>query len=587
MLRPYQQDALSAIRDHAHDGVSRQLIVMATGLGKTVVAAHVPQLIGLKERRKRALFLVHRDELAYQACAQFQRINPDLHVGMEKAQHRVTPDADIVVASVQTLGHEQRRNRFAPEDFALVQVDESHHLSRRNQQWLSVLRHFRVLKGEPNENRHCLLTGWTATPGRADNEGLEVAFDKISFTYDLRNGIKDGYLVPIQAFRAETEVDLSEVRTTAGDFNLRDLERTVNTPERNELIAREYLKIQPPGPSLFFVTDICHAHDLADTLQRRGVRVYPLSGKIPEEERRRLVDALRNREIDGISSCGIFNEGVDVPAVVAGWLCRPTKSGLLMRQQIGRILRPCPAPEELEAMRERGERPAWVKDAAIIVDFADVTGKHQLCTVASLFGLRRDYNPKGHDLLAQVDEIEQLELEHPHVDLRQARDIDALRTSLRTLDLLAPPQIPSELRDISNLSWLKEPSGVLHLGLMDGTMLSVRENTLGQYELSQHVKGIRSLIYVARDLKEAVARAERDIPMVDRKTLAAEASWKKQPPSDAQIRYWHVLDPKARREFRTWQELRRFVLERYEGGDGSYSRGAISSRIDALQTARQ
>ncbi len=102
-------------------------------------------------------------------------------------------------------------------------------------------------------------------------------------------------------------------------------------------------------PSLFFCVDKKHSHDLSACMRDHGVRVYPLTEDTPKDQRTRFVRLFKSGEIDGLAACGILSEGFDAPTAVGGFLCRPTKSGLLYRQMVGRILRPCPAPT--------GERP--------------------------------------------------------------------------------------------------------------------------------------------------------------------------------------------------------------------------------------
>jgi superfamily II DNA or RNA helicase len=578
--------------------VTRQLIVQATGVGKAVQAAMVPDAIHMP-RNKRALFLVHRDELVFQAAEKFSKYNPHLTVGIEKAEYRAD-SSDIVVASVQTLGkatnegtdgdvswaYGKRIRQFAPEQFALIQVDESHHLSAKSQQWVAVLRYFRVLKGEENEEKGRLLCGWTATPNRSDNMGLELFFQKIVHEYGIREASKDGWLAPIRAFRVETEVDLSKVHTSMGDFDVAELEDAINTPERNELVARKYLEIDPPGPSIFFTSSVQHSHDLSDVMRKHGKKVYPLSGKTPDDERKRFIRLIKDGAIDGLASCGVLNEGTDLPAVVAAFMVRPTKSGLLYRQMCGRVLRCHPSPEELAEMTAHGEKPAFVKPFALIVDFCDNTGRHQLVGAATLFGLREKFDAKGKPLLDQVEEIEKIEQEHPGLDLRSCANLDAIKQSLQKLDLLKPPETPEEIRKVSRFNWLREAQDAYHLGLFDGAMLSIRVDTLGNFEIYRHVRGVRTKLWVAKSLKEALSEAEREIPDRDRQVMVATASWRREPPTDKQIGRLFYLDRKLRSQFKNAQDLYQFSLQRYHGGDGSFSRGSISQKISSLEVSR-
>ena len=587
MLRPYQTECLSEIRRYAQTGVTRQLVVHPTGTGKAVTASHVPEALHMP-RNKRMLFLVHRNELATQAADKLHKYNPALSVGIEKAEQRAG-DADLVVASVQTIGQKNgsRISRFNPDDFTIVQVDEAHHASHKAQQWLGVLRYFRVLKGEPDEDKGRILIGWTATPNRGDNEGLEIAFSQIVHNYDIRTAVTDGWLAPIVAWRIESEIDLSHVKTEMGDFCVPDLASAVNTPDRNELIARKYEEICPGKPAIFFTCNVAHSVDLATTLRDHHFKVYPISGKTPDDERKRFLRMFQAGDIQGLTSCAVLSEGVDLPAAEVGVMARPTKSGLLFRQQIGRILRPYPSPEDLAEMASRGAEPAYIKPNALIIDVCDVSGRHSLISSPTLFGLRRDYNAQGKPLIEQVEEIEALETEHPGEVLRSAPNLDAIKTSLHRLDLLAAPTTPPELRKISRFVWLREQEGAFHLGLMDGALLSVRVNTLGQWDVYRHMKGIRTKLWVAHDLKEAVRHAEEEIPAREAKILSTEAGWRREGPTEKQAARLIMRDRKLRQEFGNTEKLYAFLCERFEHGDLSASRGNISARISSLEEARR
>jgi hypothetical protein len=335
--------------------------------------------------------------------------------------------------------------------------------------------------------------------------------------------------------------------------------------------------------------DIQHAMDLSEILRTHGVKVYPISGRTSEDECRRLMRLINEGAIDGLASAGKLTEGVDCPRVMSAQMCRPTKSQLLYTQMIGRVLRPFPAPEELAQMSAEGITPKWIKPHATVVDYVDVCGRHSLITTPRLFGLRAEFNPKGGDMMAQAEEIEALQEAHPSLDLHEEADLEAvkaklekLKTSLRTLDLLAPPRVPEALRKLSKFVWLQDGEGSYHIGLMNGDMLSARENTLGQFEIYRHSKGVRVQLNVAGDLKEAVAMAEKEIPSTDRKVMMSDAAWRKEPLTEKQAWKLHQLSGQIRQQFKSYTELYKFGRGRFESGDINYSRGSISEKIDSL-----
>lgn len=373
-LRIYQEQSLAAIKADMAAGYYRLLLVTATGCGKTVVCAHVPDLVEQRQKRKRGIFIVHRDELVLQAADKFAQYNPHLRVGIEKAKQRAD-DADIVIASLQTIGrskvtdvggHEvieysKRLMAYDPDQFIWQIVDEGHHAT--SPQYTGVLKYMRCLKGDPDCDPKKLLLLVTATPNRSDNIGLEKIVDKITFNYGIRPAIKDKWLVRPICHRVETEVDISKVHTVAGDFNPAELVDVINTPVRNELVAQEYLRNRPQGGAFFFTVNVKHAHDLGDVLRGNGIRVYPISGDTPDTECRRFMRLINEGAIDGLASAGklcldekteiLTNQGwTGIDAMTMDHLVANWDSGSVFFKQPRAIVR---------RLLEEGERMVSVK----------------------------------------------------------------------------------------------------------------------------------------------------------------------------------------------------------------------------------
>ncbi len=278
-LRDYQLEALSNVKIAMDDGINKQLIVVPTGGGKTEIFAKIPEAINMQ--RGEAMFVcVQRDELAYQAMDKLQRRNPDLKVSLEKAQYKAELDADIIVASIQTLGmskqsadgewvHSARLLKFDPSRFKAIIFDEVHHLPSKI--YHGTLRHFQVFKPDfAYDDPSRLLIGVTATPShRSDGQGLELFFDKIVFNRDLRDMIQQGWLANLKAFRVDTEVDLAGVSVRQGDFATKELEETVNTTARNRLIVEKYKELGNGLSALAFTVDRRWAEAALPSLSRR------------------------------------------------------------------------------------------------------------------------------------------------------------------------------------------------------------------------------------------------------------------------------------------------------------------------------
>jgi superfamily II DNA or RNA helicase len=223
-LRPYQHEALAAIDyavNHPKHWMSRPLVVLPTGTGKTVIFAH---LIASQPRDGdwglRALILVHRDELVRQTCEKLEMVDASLSVGVVKAE-RNEMEAEVIVASVQTLGRPDRLEQLAkyrpdwhgdywdePEEasFQVVIVDEAHHATAPTYR--------RVL--DRLDWRYCI--GFTATPERGDKAGLGQVWDGIVYQKSILEMITAGYLSDLRAMRITLRADLDQVHTRHGDF---------------------------------------------------------------------------------------------------------------------------------------------------------------------------------------------------------------------------------------------------------------------------------------------------------------------------------------------------------------------------------
>lgn len=350
VLRDYQQecvDALVAAGDGSH------LVVMATGLGKTVTFAHMPRL-------GRMLILSHRDELVRQPQKYF-----DCPFGIEKAGE-TSDGEDVVSASVQTLSKESRLRRFEPGEFDVVVTDEAHH---------AIAPSYRKVVEYLEPRVHI---GFTATPNRDDGRGLNRVFDDIVFERDLKWGIQNGYLSDIDCRRVLVSWKTRGLKSQAGDFALRALSEVVNTAKTNVQVAAAYEQYAV-GQTLVFASSVDHAYALSELI--RGSRV--VDGRTPVEERRELIAAFTNREIPALINFGVFTEGTDLPLIETVLLARPTKNQALYAQMVGRGLRLAPGKPYLR-----------------LIDCMGVSESSRLCTAPSLFGFNEDeFSPAARKCL--------------------------------------------------------------------------------------------------------------------------------------------------------------------------------------------
>jgi ATP-dependent helicase IRC3 len=575
-LRPYQNEFIEAVEAEHAAGNNKQLGQLPTGTGKTEVVAGIAQRMVAKEK---LIFLVATDELAFQGVDKLQRRNPDKRVGMEKAQYTADPERDdIVVASIQTIGktkkpkadslfadeddfaYSDRLRKFDASQFTHIICDESHHITAPT--YHGPLRYFNVFKPEPQfDDPTKLLLGVTATVNRSDNLGLEKYFDKIVFRRDLRDMIKQKWLVDIKAFRIATETNLAGVSIRGGDFARGELEKVVNTRERNNLVVDKYLSLGEGMPFIAFSVDIAHSDDMAAVFQERGIKAYAISSNTPKDTRRALVEAFRKREIQGLVSCQALLEGFDAPCASVALWCRPTKSPVVYQQGIGRVLRPYPAPEESEGWGE------WRKPFAIIIDFVDMAGRHALCTVPTLLGLKPTFDMKGQLAIETVEAVEELQKKAKGaIQESLYSDLETLRGMVEKIDLFAKPIIPDEVKRWSQFAWVTGMAAGYTLVLPSETF-SVKENALGQFEVFQSVNGARTFLKTAADLQAAFRFADSLVPQEARILVKQAALWRLEEASDKQIKFLGILYPEMRREFPTYEAFTQAMQARYSKGD--------------------
>lgn len=337
-----QKEALDALDLTRQEGYRRGLVVLATGLGKTWLSAFDAVQMGAR----RILFVAHREEILYQAAETYLRIKPDSRVGFYMGKQR-DRTVDILCASVQTLGKETHLERFSPQHFDYIVVDEFHHAAAPV--YHRLLNYF-----APQ-----FLLGLTATPDRTDRSDiLSLCDDNLVFEYPLFDGVKGDFLVPFHYYGIyDDSVDYSEIPWRNGKFDPNLLANKLATLGR----ARHALRIwrqHKQSRTLAFCVSRLHADFMASQFAKEGVRAAAVHGE-SEMSRGEALERLQSGQLDVVFSVDLFNEGVDLPAIDTVLLLRPTESKILFLQQIGRGLR---------------KSAATGKDKLIILDFV---GNHQ------------------------------------------------------------------------------------------------------------------------------------------------------------------------------------------------------------------
>lgn len=566
-LRDYQQEALQAISndffaDHRDRKAWRQLIVLPTGTGKTVLFAGLQQhdpiadwLQQFKRDQRKMLVIAHREELLDQAADKFQRTNPDLRIEIEQAERRASDLADVVIASVQTMAARagKRMGKFDPDQFRIVVVDEAHHATAPTYQ--TILQYFGFIPDDtwmadtkptgPNvtaeqrllwqrerltawdaiANTDRLLLGVTATPKRGDNIGLEAIFQRIPFSKNMRSMIEAGYLCRLRAFRVESDISLDNVHTRAGDFDLGELSDTVNTDTRNRLAIDAWFKHAAHRKTVAFCVDVKHAHDLAEAFQAAGVKAVPISGNTPNDERRDILARFKHGKIPVLTNCNLLTEGFDEPDIGCILHTRPTKSSLLYIQMTG-----------------RGTRIAPDKPDCIIIDVVDMTRRHSLVTVPELFGLPPRFNTEGFDLLHTVQKVEEAKAKHDQVDFSGIESIADLNTRIKEVNIWTNVDC-ANIREFSQFAWIRDGDDKYRLPYpvpnpeWEREHLEIQEDALGQWAVTLLQGQRRVSLFAGLELQSAIVQAEdwlrqkrpRAVSCVNR-----DAKWRSDPMTPAQ-----------------------------------------------------
>lgn len=382
-LRGYQFEAVEAVEE-AWKSRRSTLLVMATGLGKTVTFAHIAARIP----RGRIMVIAHREELIRQGAAKIEAVtgNPcEIEMADERADGNRFQQSRVVMASKDTL-HEKRLARFNPDNFSALIIDEAHH---------AVSPSYRSIVNWFTKNPALKVLGVTATPDRLDEQALGKVFESCAFVYDIVDGINDGWLTPIsQRLVRVDSLDYSRLHTVAGDFNGRELAELMEYEENLHKVADPILKLARWKKTLVFAASVAHAERLAEILNRhRTNSARMVSGKTPKEERSRILADYRKPagalgSFQFLVNVGVFTEGFDEPTIELVAIARPTESRSLYAQMIGRGTRPLPGlVDHLDTADARLDSIARSKKPCLeVLDFEGNAGRHKLVTVADVLG---------------------------------------------------------------------------------------------------------------------------------------------------------------------------------------------------------
>ncbi|MGE0483493.1 MAG: DEAD/DEAH box helicase [Gammaproteobacteria bacterium] len=312
-LRPHQERAVRELRDGFRAGHLRQILVMPTGAGKTVTAAHIADCA--RRNGNLPLFIVDRIALADQAVETMVRAGLRTSL-LRGAESRMVTGHDVVVASIQTLAR-----RKLP-DASLLLIDECHILYRA---------HARLL-----ERWDAVPTiGLTATPF---TRGLGQYFTNLVAPTSIQELTDNRLLVPAIPF-GPAKFDVDAVAIRGGDYVVGELSKAVNRVELHAEVVSTWKRLGEGRPTLVFCVDIAHSKAVASAFQEAGVNAAHVDGYMDRQERQISIERFRIGEITVLCSVACLSVGFDAPNASCLVLARPTKSPTLHVQQIGRGLR--------------------------------------------------------------------------------------------------------------------------------------------------------------------------------------------------------------------------------------------------------
>ena len=385
---PYQTECLEAVQNAREEGMQRALIVMASGLGKTVTMALDVKKWHAWRGQGRVLFLCHNNNILAQAKATFQAVHGlarsyGYFHGNEKRLHRV----DFLFASLQTM--ERYKEVFGPNEFPYVMVDEGHHSQAKT--YKSTIEYFK-----PE-----FLLGATATPDRLDHGDIRDIFGSETYYLPLEEAIGRGLLTPVDYRLITDEIQLSGLLAGAQARHIStvELNRRIFIPKRDEEIAKLIIEhaaeFEDPRTMIFCPT-IRYCEHLASFIPDS----FPIHSRMPERERAEKLEMFQEGMVNAVLTVNAFNEGIDVPQANLIVFLRSTVSRTIFHQQLG-----------------RGLRKSEGKNKVTVLDF--VGNCERIRMIHNLWQSIKDATVKRRTGYAQVGAIEPMTLNVDSVEFTE------------------------------------------------------------------------------------------------------------------------------------------------------------------------
>lgn len=388
-LRPYQSEAVLRVEEEWERGVMRTLLVLPTGCGKTICFARITE--DRVRKGDRVLILAHRGELLDQAADKIKK-STGLGCSLEKAESTCLDSFfRVTVGSVQTLMRQSRLDRFKPNYFDTIIIDEAHHALSPS--YRTIIDYFEEAK----------VLGVTATPDRGDMQDLGKVFQSLAYEYGLARAIKDGFLCRIKALTIPLKLDITGVGISAGDYKAGEI-GTALDPYLDQ-IADQMMQYCKNRKAVVFLPLVKTSQKFRDILNSRGFNAAEVNGE--STDRSEILADFEAGKYNVLCNSMLLTEGWDCPSVDCIVVLRPTKVRSLYCQMVG-----------------RGTRLCQGKDHLLLLDFLWMTSRHELCRPASLICESSDVAERVTEIL---EENAGMDMELEEVENKASEDVVAQR----------------------------------------------------------------------------------------------------------------------------------------------------------------
>ncbi|MFD5028315.1 DUF3427 domain-containing protein [Streptomyces sp. NPDC058373] len=331
---PHQRDMLERLEvERTVRNRHRNLLVAATGTGKTVMAAlDYKRLRQQAGRDLRLLFVAHRKEILDQSLRTYQEVLADANFGEKQHGGAIPTTRKHIFASVQSL-HQEALDQLSRDHFDVIVIDEFHHGTSPT--YRRIVQHFTPME----------LLGLTATPERADGENVQDDYFDGHIAAEMRlwEALENELLSPFHYFGISDGTDLSAVTWRRGAYDRDELSEALTADKTRVRIILRAVQDKVTSPetmrALGFCVSVAHAHFMAHHFRDAGFKAVALSGETPPSDREAALADLKSGRLHIIFSVDLFNEGLDIPDVDTLLMLRPTSSATVFLQQLGRGLR--------------------------------------------------------------------------------------------------------------------------------------------------------------------------------------------------------------------------------------------------------